>query len=360
METSDYCIIILSHKRAEFLKKNTWALLDDRKSTAKRFVILSDDDPTIDEYIEMYGKDSVFVFNKSESEKMFNIDLLDCYHGKTNNKKGTVWARNTQYYAARKLGYRYFIVLDDDYTDIYVRKLMYKKNKKPYLPNVCNLKGIDKETGISIFDKVCLDYFNILNSQDWLYVVSFAQTGDYPGGYQTTMVQQEYRFKSMNVFFCDTEKEVRYFGRMNDDVNSYVLNGSRGEMSLTIHGPCISQFTTQSEKEGMTDLYKLFGTYVKSLYTCIQNPSSCRIGVLGNTFPRIHHNISWKYAVPCVLDESFCKGKPLDYKTEVMKDEQISDKKGYIINKKKYSFMDKKCLEINDCYLGLASISNFF
>ena len=341
MRTEDYFILILSHKRAEFLKEKTWAMLNKKNSTAKRIVLLSDDDPTIDEYRKIFGSDNVVIFNKEESERKFHIDLIDCYHKENDNKKGTVWARNTQYDVARKLGYRYFIVMDDDYTDVNVRKLLYKKNGKPYLPLVTYLLGNDD--GMSIFDRVCLNYFDILNSSPWLYIVSFAQTGDYPGGWHTTMVREEYRFKSMNVFFCDTEKEVRFYGRMNDDVSSYVLNGSRGQLSLTLHGPVVSQTTTQAAKEGMTDIYKAFGTYVKSLYTCIQNPSSCKIGVLGNTFPRIHHNIFWKYAIPCVLDDKYCKGSPLDYNTQVMKDNVRLNIDGSVDMSKKYSFLDKKC-----------------
>lgn len=359
MKTEDYFILILSHKRAKFLKEKTWSMLDKKGSTAKRVIILSDDDPTIDEYENLFGKENLFIFNKEEAERKFHIDLIDCYHGEHCSRKGAVWARNTQYYVARKLGYRYFMVMDDDYQDVNVRKLLYKKNGKPYLPLVTYLLGKDKDTGMSVFDKVCLNYFDILNSSPWLYLVSFAQTGDYPGGWHTTMVREEYRFKSMNVFFCDTEKEVKFGGRTNEDTNEYVLNGSRGQLSLTLHGPVVSQTTTQSDKEGMTDIYKMFGTYVKSLYTCIQNPSSCRIGVLGNTFPRIHHNIFWKYAVPCVLDDKYCKNKPLDYNSEVMKDKIKSDEDGNILINKRFSYLDNKC-EILDNVTLAKSLEDFF
>lgn len=359
MTTDDYFILILSHKRPKFLKIKTWAMLDKKGSTAKRYIILSDDDPTIDEYKSIFGEEHIVIFNKEESEKRFDIDLMDCYHKENDNKKGAVWARNTQYDIARKLGYRYFMVFDDDYEDIYGRKVYSRKNGDLFLAVTTRFTDIDKESGMSQFDKICLDYFDILNSSPWLYLVSFAQTGDYLGGYQSSMIQDGFKFKSMNIFFCDTEKEVRFYGRMNEDTNEYVQNGARGELSLTLNDLCMHQITTQKNKEGMTDIYKSFGTYVKSLYTCIQNPSSCCISMMGYIHLRIHHNIFWKYTVPCILDDKYCKHKPLDYSTEVMKDKIILNADGSVNTDKKYSFLDKKCEILKDISFK-STINDFF
>ena len=79
----DYVILILSYTRPEFLKTHTWAILDEVNSHAKRVVVLSDDDPTIREYRKTFGDDSIFVFSKEEAEKRYDMDLVDCYWGKS-------------------------------------------------------------------------------------------------------------------------------------------------------------------------------------------------------------------------------------------------------------------------------------
>ena len=56
---------------------------------------------------------------------------------------------------------------------------------------------------------------------------------------------------------------------------------------------------------GMTDIYRSAGTYMKSFYTVMYQPSSVKISTLRGT--RIHHLVQWNRTVPCILAESFKK-----------------------------------------------------
>ena len=320
-------------------------------------VVLSDDDPTIPQYKEMYGEDSVAVFSKVDVEKKYDLDLIDCYWGKSLSRKATVWARNEQFKIARDLGYRWFVVLDDDYREIIMRKKMYRaKDGTEFFPTFKELLFTPTDEQGSIFDKCCIKYFNILDSAPWLYATAFSQCGDFIGGCQSLMVRkQPWRWKAMNVFFCDTEKEYRFYGRFNDDVNAYILNGRRGQMSLTLPSPSINQEPTQKAKGGITELYRTFGTYVKSLTSAVACPAAASVSCMGTVARRVHHSIDWSVMCPCVLDDHFCKDRPLDYKTECLHETTYTPDPNKMIK-----FTDSRCEVIEDANLGSQSIDSFF
>ena len=60
----DFCVFILSYKRAN----NVYTIksLADSNYTGDWYIVLGNDDPTIEEYIELYGKDNVKRQYKSE------------------------------------------------------------------------------------------------------------------------------------------------------------------------------------------------------------------------------------------------------------------------------------------------------
>ena len=58
--------------------------------------------------------------------------------------------------------------------------------------------------------------------------VAFAQGGDQIGGVKGGNFKQGIVRKAMNTFFCRTDRPVGFLGRLNEDVNAYVVHGSRG------------------------------------------------------------------------------------------------------------------------------------
>jgi len=354
MDCKDFVILILSHERPEFLKSHTWHILDKVKSKARRVVVLSDDDKTIPEYETMYGKENIAVFSKVEIERKYDIDTIDCYWGKSLTRKATVWARNAQFEIARSLGYRWFIVLDDDYREIVMRKKMIRNDDKTeFFPTFKELIFAPSDEHGSIFDKCCVKYFNVLNSAPWMHVTATAQCGDFVGGINSIFTRIPYRWKAMNVFFCDTEKEYRYYGKLNDDVNGYILNGKLGQMSLTMMQVVINQEPTQKSAGGITDIYKTFGTYIKSLTSVVACPSSVSVSCMGSVVPRVHHLIKWSTTCPMVVDESLCREKPLDFQSECMHNKTVPS------GKKKYRIMDRQCEVVESMSLEEASINDF-
>ena len=150
-----------------------------------------------------------------------------------------------------------------------------------------------------------LDYFNSAP----MLTLAIGQGGDYIGGEKATRFNdgiQPMR-KAMNSFICSVDRPFQFVGRINEDVNTYVLQGSRGGVFLSILQIGLDQLETQSNSGGMTELYLDAGTYVKSFYTVMYCPSCVVVSAMGTAHRRLHHHIKWRYAVPKILRESVKK-----------------------------------------------------
>lgn len=67
------------------------------------------------------------------------------------------------------------------------------------------------------------------------------------------------------------------------------------------------QKQTQKNKGGMSDTYNQNGTYVKSFYTIMTNPSCTKIFAMDTDHTRIHHRINWDCAVPKIISDKYKK-----------------------------------------------------
>jgi hypothetical protein len=135
--------------------------------------------------------------------------------------------------------------------------------------------------------------------------LAFCQGGDHIGGYDHN--KTPCKRKVMNSFICKTNSPFSFYGSMNDDVNMYVQNGLRGDIYLTYLRFQLDQKDSQSVDGGLSNLYKSYGTYVKSFYTVMLSPSSVNIKLMGESSTRLHHSINWKNQVPMILSEDFKK-----------------------------------------------------
>jgi hypothetical protein len=279
---NDLVIFILSHGRANNI--HTLKSLRKHGYTGKVIFIIDNEDNNINEYFEKF--ENVEVFNKLEISKTF--DEADNFR----DRRAIIYARNACFEIAKKLGYKYFIEMDDDYTNFDYR--IYNEKKK-------------KPSPIYNLDSVLLALLDFYKNTPF-YTISMAQGGDFIGGKNNKMAKKPtiYR-KCMNSFLCSTDRNFQFIGRINEDVNTYVKKQSIGLLMGTIPIVSLTQKTTQSNKGGMTDLYLDSGTYVKSFYTVMFNPSSCYIKPMGDKHMRLHHAIKWDYAVPKIISEDLKK-----------------------------------------------------
>ena len=279
----DFCIFILSYKRADNMY--TIDSLLNSNYTGKYYIILGNDDPTINEYIDKYGNDKIIVFDKEEQARL--VDTCDNF----DKRKVILYARNFCFDIAKELGYKYFLQLDDDYTGFEYR---YEEDDKF---KVLPVKEFDTLVDIMI------DFLNDTGA----YTVAFGQGGDFIGGKDSSLAKARIKRKAMNSFFCTTERPFKFIGSVNEDVNTYCILGSQGKLFMTIRNISLKQKNTQANKGGMTDEYLDNGTYIKSFYSVMINPSFVKIFGMDTTNTRIHHRIEWNNAVPKIISSRYKK-----------------------------------------------------
>lgn len=273
---SDFVALILTHGRPNNMM--TINTLKRHGYTGKVIIVIDNEDKTADTYYSKFGKENVVMFDKLAVSKTFDeADNFD-------NRKAIIYARNSCFEIAKKLGYKYFIQLDDDYTSFSYRTKAGSKS----------IRDLD-----SIFSYL-VDFLENTS----ITTVAFSQGGDHIGGYDETILTKR---KAMNSFICSTEREFQFIGRVNEDVNTYVYQGGLGKIFLTIMNIQLNQKATQSNTGGMTDLYLDGGTYLKSFYTVVINPSCVKVKTIGIHGERLHHSIKWENAVPCIIDEKYKK-----------------------------------------------------
>lgn len=281
----DFCVFILTHGRPD--RVLTYNSIRRAGYTGKVYLVIDDEDASADAYRAKYG-DSVLQIRKSEIAD--RIDEGDNFE----DRRAIIYARNACWDLARQVGCKYFIQFDDDYSAFFHR---------------FDEAGEAASITLRSLDAVLSAFLAFFESVPGLLTVAMAQGGDFIGG-GAGQDRPATRRKAMNSFICSVDRPFEFAGRMNEDVNTYTSFGHRGGLFLTVLHAQLVQAQTQQSAGGMTDIYQLNGTYVKSFYSVMYSPSFVQIGVIGDPRSpnfRIHHKINWHRGVPVILSEQHRK-----------------------------------------------------
>lgn len=274
----DFCIFILTHGRAD--RVHTLTTLKRCGYTGKVYLVIDDEDSTATDYYARYGE-QVLMFSKEAIAKTF--DEGDNF----NDRRTITYARNACWALAEQVGCRYFMQLDDDYPRMHYKfddNNFYIEKMIQSLDNVLSL---------------VLDYYI---SAPFLSI-AFSQGGDYIGGQNSNCASTiATKRKAMNSFICAVDRPFKFRGRFNEDVNTYTSLQRMGGCFLTILMLEIKQLKTQSNEGGITELYKKFGTYVKSFTTVIYAPSCVIVKDMAIS-NRLHHQVNWNATAPKIIRE---------------------------------------------------------
>ena len=287
MIRDSFAVFILAHGRPE--KLITVETLLKCGYTGKYYIILDNEDDTIEGYKSLFGESHIVIFDKVKAQKTF--DVMDNFDGRNT----IVWARNVCFDIARDLGLKYYAEFEDDYLGFTFR---YPDGKVLKNISIAHTKNID-----DIFEAT-LDFLDETNVR----TIAYAQTGEMQGGTSGGVWKSKVKRKAMNTFFFkvgEPEDDIKFIGRFNDDVNTYVTLGKTGEIFLQLCRVNLEQMITQKQKGGNATAYIKFGTYVKSFYSVMLNPSSVAVHFLGTSAPRLHHTINWPKTVPCIISDRF-------------------------------------------------------
>lgn len=278
----DIAAFVLSHGRAD----NVTTIRSFRNAgwTHPIYIVVDNEDPTADEYRQRFGADNVFEFDKPAIAETF--DTADTQ----NDRRAIVYARNACWEIARTLGLRYFVELDDDYVSYRHRFIR---------------DGVIGSTMIRNIEPVVDAMCELLDTTG-AATVAMSQGGDHIGGIYGP-IRKAVKRKAMNFFVMRTDRPFTFVGRINEDVNTYVTLGMRGELFLTLLTLQFDQHATQSSSGGMTDVYLNSGTYTKSFYTVMMAPSCVKVGTMGRTDRRFHHIVDWDRAVPKIISDRYRK-----------------------------------------------------
>jgi hypothetical protein len=287
--------LILTHRRPH--NQMTLSSLRSYGYSGPVYLVVDDEDPTLPEYQALYP-DQVIVFSKSEGRSI--TDDAD----NTGAGRGVVYARNMCHSIASKLGWKYFVELDDDY---YQWKIRFNSNLE-YGWYDGNLTEVFRAM------------VSFLDSDDRILSVAMSQGGDHIGG-GTSSYNKKGPIalrKAMNVFICRTDRPFSFYGRINEDTTAYVTLGRRGSLFFTVMQAQVTQLDTQENPGGLTEIYLDTGTYYKSFLSVMWEPSCVKISAMGSPTAghdghwRIHHHVEWRYAVPKIISARHMKPDPME------------------------------------------------
>jgi hypothetical protein len=279
-----FAAFILTHGRPNDIY--TYRSLQEAGYTGKIYFVIDNEDKTEDEYRRLFGSENVIQFDKAAIGETF--DIADT----RTDRRAIVYARNASFEIAKQLGLDYFIQLDDDYTSFMFRWADGDVLKHSMIKNMDEVL----EAMIQFVDDTGTDTF------------AMAQGGDFIGGVEGSAVHRPLMRKAMNSFIFRTDSDLRFKGRMNEDVNIYVGEGMRGRLIFTTTAVMLTQRPTQGTAGGMTEMYLETGTYMKSMYTVMMCPSCVTVRQMGPTNPRLHHSVRWDNAVPKIISDRYRKG----------------------------------------------------
>lgn len=278
----DFCAFILTHGRPD--KVSTYQLLKKSGYTGKIFIVVDDEDKTRGQYLETFGE-KVLTFSKQEIAGRFDeADNFD-------DRRSIFYARNACFDLAKRVGCKYFIQLDDDYTEFQFRV------DENYDRSYTLITDMD-----SILEAMLAFYESIPAT-----TIAMAQGGDFLGSSDNAAWLKR---KAMNSFICSTDRPFAFMGRINEDVNTYTTLGRCGQLFMTIGAVQLLQKQTQRNSGGMTELYLASGTYVKSFYSVMYAPSCVKIDLLRSAHERIHHRVNWNNTAVKIIREKYKKSPP--------------------------------------------------
>lgn len=278
MNKTKYAFFILSHER--FKTMSTDKMLNKFGCKGMFYVVVDDKDKQIDLYKNKFG-DRLLVYNKDEYEK-----ITDTVDNNIDEKRTGLFARNFIIDKAKELGYKYIIMLDDDYINF---KLRYIKENKLLSKNISDLKYL--------FD--CMtDYMDKCENID---ILSCCGQGDYMGGVASTPMVDGIVRKAVNTFIIRTNTNIRFSGRINDDICTNVLFEHVGRLFITIGCVMLNMKKTGVLKGGMYNLYKEHSEYEKSFYPVICCPSAVKVS------DKLYHKVSKNNCCPKIISERYKK-----------------------------------------------------
>ncbi len=250
--TKKFAVFILTHGRPH--NQLTVKSLQSVGYTGEWYLVLDDQDLTYREYLDEWGEDRIIVFNKARFIQSTDTGLH------TPVQKFAVFARNAIEYIAKELGYKTFMMLDDDITKFRVR-----------LPEGDSLKSFQLTTQ---FDSIIENSVNyVLNCDIACLGLGFCNL--YIGGVANFNKENPRQRLCAEAFIRNTSHPIDWRLNMVEDLITSIDAAISGEVWFQfLPIQCEIKMSEGEVDGGNSDVYRQLGMYKISFMPVIAHPSS--------------------------------------------------------------------------------------
>lgn len=262
-------VFIITHGRP--FNQRTLQTLTSFSYTGKVYLVLDDEDTTIDDYVKTYGTDSILVFNKEKYINETDTGLHRPY------RKFAVFARNAVEDLAVELGLDYFMVFDDDITNFRIR---YDENGSL---KSCSLSGIIDD----VFES-CIKFM----ADTGIHCTSFGFCNVYRSGVECLYTENSRNRLCAEAFIRDTKIRVHWRLNMVEDLITSLDYNRMGDVWLQLLPVQVEILMSEGAVEGgNSDAYNDFGLYRLNFMPTIAYPD-CNVVKF--------HNGKWRTTLSAV------------------------------------------------------------
>ena len=280
---NDFAVFICTHGRPT--AQHTLAKLLSAGYTGKYYLVLDDQDPTIQQYIDTYGTEHLIVFDKNHY-----INSVDV--GSNNPPfKCILYAKNAVEDMAKDMMLSAFVIADDDITSLRYR--VCEDNSLKSYEISCNM------------DSVLDAYIEVLLSGN-MAATSFGFAQFYFYGADSFNPQQYQRFRiPYNFVFRNTSISVDWKSAFGEDIVTAVHFGKLGQLWTALPDVEMSIKPLGKEVGGMHDTYKAFSDVQLAMFDCMYLPTATKPYFYKG---KCMASVCRDHAFPKLISSSFKKG----------------------------------------------------
>lgn len=276
----DFAIFILTHGRPD--NQYTIHALDKAGYTGRYYLVLDDTDETIQDYIDLYGADKIWIFDKNHyintSEVGTNNPLYKCI----------LYAKNAVEDIAEHMGLKSFVIADDDIIRFRHRFIEDDKLKSV---EACNLDAILEAYNEYLFDTD-------------MTTLGFGNTYVYLGGLKNFDVQTLSSKRIVyNFILRNTAHKVVWSSEMNEDSITPILQSLSGQIWFQLYYVQFDMKACRAGADGgMSDTYKQMGLFKQYAHFLLYTPSSVK---LIDRFGSYTHSFSKNATFQKIISDDF-------------------------------------------------------
>ena len=250
--TKKFAVFILTHGRPH--NQLTVKSLQDVGYTGEWYLVVDDQDDTFDEYVKEWGADRVIVFHKDHFIKHTDTGLS------VPVPKFAVFARNAIEFIAHSMGYKTFMMLDDDITKLRIR-----------LPEGDSLKSFQIN---GQFDAIIESSVNYVLECD-IACIGLGFCNLYIGGVENFNKENPRQRLCAEAFIRNTSHPILWRLNMVEDLITSIDAAMRGEVWFQfLPIQCEIKMSEGVVDGGNSDVYRQLGMYRISFMPVIAYPSS--------------------------------------------------------------------------------------